>query len=193
MHFARYEERSLGRIQALERAIAVFCLLIPPLLWLADDGDQLRDSISDYAYMRHSFYYGMVVTIAGMMFLTNGILYFDRASVDKSIYSLQYGRWYNVILGVSLFGVILFPYKEYYWLHFTAATIFFIGSSLSIAIFSEKKHRTISLAIAGLSILSFVIHFTEFIPLSLLWAEWIALSVIAIHYSLESRGLLTAA
>lgn len=60
----------------------------------------------------------------------------------------KHGRWYNLVLGPALMGVILFPHLEYPLPHYLSAGIFFGGSALVIAIFCNPEHRAISMAIA---------------------------------------------
>ena len=57
-----------------ERFIAIFCIIMPLILWLADGGinHPFRDSISDYVYMPHSYVFGMLLCIAAMLFIFNG-------------------------------------------------------------------------------------------------------------------------
>jgi len=191
----RIIKRKLDSLNKLEIIIAVICIFIPFFLAWADNG-HIRDSISDYVYMRNSHIFGLLLTMAAMMFIVNGVVYIKTEQLREN---KRQGRWYNIILGVSLLGVILFPYKEYGFLHFIFARIFFVGSAFVIALFNDKEHRKMSLMIAIFSIGSlliyvvnnhvFVIPWTEW--LTLFWAESISLAVIAIHYILESLGELT--
>lgn len=187
--------RDLSGFAKLERIIAAICILIPFFLVWADNW-QIRDSISDYVYMKNSHIFGLLLTMAAMMFIVNGAIYIKTGHLRE--YKKQ-GRWYNIILGVSLLGVILFPYKEYGFLHFIFARIFFVGSAFVIALFNDREHRNISFVIAIISISGLVIYVVNknvfAIPwtdwLTLFWAEWISLFVIGIHYILESLGELT--
>jgi len=179
----------------LERIIAAICIFIPLFLAWADNW-QIRESISDYVYMSNSHIFGLLLTMAAMLFIVNGAIYIQTERLRDC---KKQGRWYNIILGISLLGVILLPHKEYGPLHFIFASIFFAGSALVIALFNDRKHRKTSLVIAIFSISGlliyvvnnhvFAIPWTEW--LTLFWAEWISLAVIAIHYILESLGELT--
>ena len=158
----------------MERLIALICIFIPLLLFWAEGGTQFRDSISNYVYMdKNPHIFGLLLTLAAMLFIFNGILYIKKG--DYLHYSKRHGRWYNIVLGVALLGVVLFPHLEYPVLHYASAILFFVGSAIVIAVFNEKRHRKISIIIAIVSLSSLVVHFINKEWISLLWAEWISL------------------
>lgn len=66
----------------LERFIAVVLIFTPLLLYLADDCTtmELRDSISNYFFMRDSYWFGSLLTLAGALFIYNGA---QHMSVQK--------------------------------------------------------------------------------------------------------------
>ena len=185
------QRSGLKRLQILERVLALFCISIPVLLWLADDQSGWRGSISGYAYMSRSYLFGLVLTVAAMMFIFNGILYYDKAAVSGTGYSAEFGRWYNIILGLALLGVVLVPYGDSELFHYAFAGIFFLGGALCVALFSEKRHNRISVCIAVLSVVGLAAHYAFDGLYSLLVGEWIALAVLAVHYFLESIGVVT--
>ena len=135
----------LKTFKVFERTIALVCITIPAILWLTDKGHTgFRSSISNYVYMDRSYIFGMLLCIAGMLFIFNGAVYFRN---DNKFKINKHGKWYNVILGVSLLGVILFPHLEYTTPHYVFAGIFFLGSAVFIGIFHQKKDRKISITL----------------------------------------------
>ena len=180
----------------LERLIAIVSIMIPLVLYYADDNEKFRVSISAYANMDKSYVFGSLLTMVAMMFIFNGFFYIRN--IKTNLGDGKHSRWYNIVLGLSLLGVVYFHYELSPFLHYVSATIFFVGSAFIIAFFNNKKFRISSYMIALLSliallicylntVLPFEIPFTSWI--SILVAEWISLSVIATHYILESLNV----
>ena len=196
------------RIHALHNrttgALAFFAALLAVLImfyiWYLTlpSSYSIRDSISAYVAMDNAQIFGLLLTTASMLFLFNGAVYFNTLPKGSR---KKHGKWYNMVLGLSLLGVVLFPCTnpalEIY--HYISATIFFGGSSFVIAVFNDEAHMWLSRVIAGTSFLSFLVYFLntcwlEFswlCWLTLFWAETIALWVIGVHYILESLGELS--
>ncbi len=186
---------SLLTFKLFEIVISAVCISIPIFLRLGDTGaSSFRGSISDYAYMSHSYLFGMLLCMAAMLFIFNGAVYF------KNYVHFQlsaYGTGYNVILGLSLLGVILFPYGEHRVVHYASATLFFVGNAVVMGIFHKEKNRVVSIILAiltvlflGLWLLNYLAPSTHWLDwLTLFWAEWLSLTVIGIHFILESRGM----
>lgn len=185
-------------IAKLERLIAIISILIPLILIIADKGHSVRNSISAYVDMENSHVFGALITIAAMMFIFNGFLFIRnfKSSMDEKGHS----RWYNIVLGMALLGVVFFHFEEMPILHYFSAGVFFYGSAIVIAFFNCKKFHKISWFIALLSVsgltICFINKFLDIdIPytswLSIFIAEWISLGVIAIHYILESLGVVS--
>jgi len=158
----------------LERILAALCIFMPLILILFDNGN-MRISISNYAYMDNNQVYVFLLTMASLMFIFNG--------------TINGKKWYNIILGICLAVVALFPHVEYRILHFTFAGIFFLGSAIVISYYTSKKQFWIACGIAVIIVLSLVAHFW-FHWFSLFVAEWIALGIISVHYILESYKIL---
>lgn len=142
-----------------------------------------RESISDYVYSSNSFLFGMLLCIGAMLFIFNGAIYF------KSQHVLQLnskGKWYNVILGLSLLGVICTPHRDIEFFHYFFAIIFFFGNALVIGLFFNKrdKKKRIVMSVLTIAFLALSIFDTG---ITLLWSEWLSLSVIGIHLILESQ------
>lgn len=166
---------ALLRLAQLERVLAILCIGIPVLL-IAFDGD-IRGSISAYYDMAENqiFYFGL--TAATMMFIVNGVV--------------RRRHWYNVYLGLTLAGVILFNHDDFDLIHGIFAVAFFGGNFLVILLFSggspipgldSKMFKSI---FVGAIVAAMLGHFV-FDWYSLFWAEWISFAAIALHYILSS-------
>ena len=179
----------------VETVIAFICILIPWILCAIDGG--LRDSISAYVNMNESQYFGLLLTMASMMFIFNGALYFGvEDSVETKTYISQCnynkprkGKWYNLILGIALMGVVIFDFKNQKILHYTFAVIFFVGSALVMFFIHDPDDIWKSRILAIGSLLCLGISVFDENILSLFWSETIALTIIGIHYILESRRI----
>ncbi len=176
----------LFTFKLFERFIAAFCILIPLILWLTDGllPHAFRSSISMYVYMNESYVFGMLLSIAAMLFIFNGAIYFKS---EQYMHISWHGQWYNVVLGLSLLGVICFPCKEYPIPHYTFAIVFFLGNALVTAFFYKDNDKTLSIILAILTIAS--MPFAFFGVISLLVAEWISLVVISIHFILSTVNM----
>lgn len=157
-------------IKRLEVIVAILLIFLPLILKIIE-GERYRESISDYAYSHFNYIFAFLLTIAGSLFLWNGIGYKRH--------------WYNGILGVSLYGVVLTPHLDYPILHYTFASIFFLGSILSIGLSSNIAFRGFKFVISGLVFLGLALHFL-FNVFSLLVAEWIGIIPIATHFIIKS-------
>jgi hypothetical protein len=170
----------------LQGVIAGICLFIPVFLRLADNANLFRSSISNYVYMVHSYIFGMLLCMAAMLFIFNASVYYreqDRYGLNK------HGKWYNIVLGVSLLGVILFPHLQYAAIHYTFAGIFFIGNAAVMAFFHKKKDRVVSIILSILVVTAIALHYLGFV--TLLVGEWLSLAAIGTHFILQSVGLMS--
>jgi len=157
------------RITKLEVLLAVFLLLLPLILILVNG--EIRPSISNYAYAKHEDSLVAFLTIAGCLFLYNGTIYGKK--------------WYNIVLGCSLFGVALTPHLDYPVLHYSFAGLFFLGSVATMIIFSSPAQRELKIVLGTLIVLALLNYYiTEMY--SLLVAEWIGILPISIHFIGES-------
>jgi len=175
----------------VEQLIAGICILIPLFLYFADN-NTVRGSISAYVDMDDSYIYGFLLGIAAMLFIFNGALYFKTTPKPSMNYKKNRGKWYNIILGTALMGVVLFPYNGKLWiLHYFFTIVFFAGSALVIFLFQNPKHMYISriLAIISLFGLGLCVFGSENF-INLFWAEWLSLVVIGLYYILESKDII---
>lgn len=159
------------RLTKLEVILATLLLFIPLILILSTG--EIRPSISDYAYSNLNYLFATLLSIAGTMFIFNGSAYNSR--------------WYNIVLGCSLIGVVLTPHLHLPILHYLFAIIFFIGSVFCMIFFSSKKQRIMKLIAGAIITIGLIGHFA-FNYYSLFWAEWIGILPICVHYIGESLG-----
>lgn len=166
-----------------QRLIALFCITLPLILWLTDEGihNPARPSISNYVYMNHSYVFGMLLCIAAMLFLYNGAVYYKS---EQHMHISWHGQWYNVVLGLSLLGVISFPHLEYPLVHYIFAGFFFVGNAVVTGLFYKDKDKIQSIVLAILTIVAMPLAFIHIINVFV--AEWISLSVIGIHFILST-------
>jgi hypothetical protein len=183
-----YQVDPLKTFRFFERTIAVFCMSIPFLLWIADTDKihlEFRSSVSAYVDMPLSRLFGMLLCIAAMLFIFNGAVYFKK---EMQLRLKSQGKWYNVVLGLSLLGVIIIHYQHpgFEWLHYFFAATFFVGNVVVIAFFHKGHDRIPRAALAIITLLALALHFI-FHLYSLFWAEWLSLIVIGVHFLLEAR------
>jgi MFS family permease len=165
-----------------QKSMAAVFATIPLILRFTDDTGAFRDSISDYVYMPHSYVFGMLLGAAAMMFIFNGALYFvTQDTLDIS----TKGKWYNVILGLLLLGVICTPHKQYSYIHYPVSIAFFVGNAIVTAIFHNKRDRVISIILASLTAGVFAFSYANVI--TVFWAEWASLVCISIHFIMQSN------
>jgi len=196
-------EQDLGWYKIVERCVAIVCLAIPALLQLAykplSKFFNFPYSISSYAHKLNekSYVFGMLLTMAAMLFLINGAIHY-RSEVKNL---KKGGKWYNMFLGLLIFFIILFP--EPYTaggvqkgsnLHIMFAVLFFLGSAYFIFKEARKKGDKIRIILSILVVLSFLPTIYLVIKgnrgnqlgLWLYLAEWFALAVICYHYIRET-------
>ena len=169
--------------------IASICISLPALLVWADHNKPnastmpFRESISAYVHIERSYIFGMLMCMAAMLFIVNGVVYFKNQDTRLKLEST--GKWYNMILGISLLGVILFVHDELRTLHIIFATIFFLGNAVVTGIFHHGVRKRLSLTLALLTVAAFAIHLIDDSLITMFWAEWFSLVVIAIHLILQ--------
>lgn len=161
------------RLTKLEVILSTLLFFIP--LILVAFTQEVRASISDYAYSDLSYLFASLLSVAGTMFIFNGTAYNSR--------------WYNIVLGCSLIGVVLTPHLHASVLHYVFASIFFFGSIFCMIFFSSASQRNLKLVAGAIIVFGLIGHFW-FNWYSLFWAEWIGILPICIHYIGESLGKL---
>lgn len=185
----------------VELFIAITCIFIPVILFLVNG--KLLSSISAYVNMNYPHIFGILLTMASMMFLFNGALYFKaendvqmpsdpvRATdIALNVYNKkEKSKWYNLVLGIALLGVAFVPYDKIVWLHYFFAGLFFVGSAIIIFLIHDPRDRMINRIMAVASVIALIIPFFIEYYAALFWAETFALVIIGIHYILESRRI----
>ena len=151
------------------KVIQAFAFLLIPLVLMIVNGG-LLESVSAYAY-ESPMVFANLLTLAGALFVYDG--YVERE------------RWYNIHIGLSLFGVVLFPNLDYPIIHYTFAGAFFLGSLFNMVYFSSKQERPLKMVIAFLVLLSMTGCFA-FGFYSVFWMEWIGMIPISLHFALEA-------
>lgn len=156
----------MNNTKKYESFIAALFLLIP-LILITIDGT-IQSSISAYAYTTSSRFFVFLLTFSGTLFLRKGVREWKS-------------RWYNVILGLSLFVVAWTPYKDFTFPHFFSAAIFFVGSIFVMIFYSNRQQRPCMILLGSIIFLGLFGHFALNLY-SLLWAEWIGMIPISIHF-----------
>jgi hypothetical protein len=159
------------RLMNLEIRLSVLLLFTPGIL-IALDGS-VRSSISNYAYSHKSEWFVFLITLAASMFIYNGTAWRKK--------------WYNIVLGIILAGIVLTPHKNMPVTHQVLAVLFFAGSVFVMIYFSSKKQRIFKV-LAGLFLSLGISGFYFFNWYSLFWAEWIGIVPICVHFVGESLG-----
>lgn len=150
---------------------AIFLFGIPLFLILFTG--EVRPSISNYAYSSISELFVMLLTISGILFFDDG-------------YTIR-SRYFNMILGGSLMGVALTPHCDWPVLHYSFASLFFLGSQFNMIYYSSRKQRKYKILASIFIMFGLSGHFI-FNLFSLFWAEWIGILPITLHYIGESLG-----
>ncbi|HTR80785.1 MAG TPA: hypothetical protein VMM58_04075 [Bacteroidota bacterium] len=164
----------INRFAELERVLATFCISIPALLIWFDHGQILPSISAYYSMCEHEIFY-FPLTVASMLFIVNGLI------KNKHIY--------NTILGTMLAGVILFNCDDFTLVHALFAVAFFGGNGIVILVFSSKKDLWFK-AVLVIVICMAILGWIAFQWYSLFWAEWVSFAIIALHYVLESAGVI---
>lgn len=157
------------RLAKLETILAVLLLFIPLILSVLDKGT--RPSISNFAYSQYNYVFASLLSLAGSLFLFNGTAY------NK--------KWYNIILGLSLYGVVFTPHLDYPLWHYSFASIFFVGSYVVVLLSGIKQPNKLYLFISAIIPLALLGHFLNN-WYSLFIAEAIAMSPISFHFIMKS-------
>ncbi|WP_299522504.1 hypothetical protein [Winogradskyella sp.] len=206
--------RIVNRLPETERITAIVLMFIPMVLSIVDNGQlwNLRPSISNYAYMNQSYWFGSLLALAGALFIFNGAQHmksrdFKMKLMQEQNFSLQtiasmqddfdnpdrFGKGYNIIFGIALFGVIYFDHLTYVIMHYAMALIFYGGCIIMMIFKPRPQIKKWGQVLGTLTLLALVFHFVlEYWILvdknwyTLLWAEWIGLIFIGIYFIKDS-------
>ncbi|MBT8186389.1 MAG: hypothetical protein KJO73_01745, partial [Croceitalea sp.] len=176
---------SVNHFAKLERFIAAVLIFTPLILFLADlkYRSDFRESISNYFFMCDSYWFGSLLTLAAALFIYNGAQHMSYqkhetlAEVER-----RFGKGYNIIFGLALFGVLFFNHKAFTLLHYLFAIVFFGGCALAMLLTQKTDLKKMGDVLGVLTLLTLGIHFLlEYVllrnnnPFTLLIAEWIGL------------------
>ena len=155
------------------------------------DSCKFRMSISDYVNSSKSYLFGMLYCMAAMLFIFNAAIFWRSIKLEKQLTALPYstifnnrGPLYNLIIGFSLLCVIIFPQKEFCFLHNLFTVIFFVGNLVVVGFFpnpGDSKFLKAIRKVIVLIILAVLIATIKYSILTVLYAEWISLTVFATH------------
>lgn len=105
----------------VEIILSLLFFTIPIILPLLTN--TIEPSISRYHYSSQKYTYMFLLSILGMLTIVDGLIYKTRR--------------YNIIIGLSLFGVVLTPVNEYGMFHNISAITFFIGNAYILTYHSK--------------------------------------------------------
>jgi hypothetical protein len=176
-------------------SITLFLLYI---LFTQTFGIESLDSISEYVTIKDSFIFGLLLMMAVMLFITNGLVYWNEQT--KGIQPGVRWRWRaygNVYLGLALAGVLLVPCTGAEKVHLTFAALFFIGCGLATVLRARSRTQHSVLDFFSVSVMAFaflVLGIKEWFDVSnwfidlfnLFGAESVGLWVIGIDFILVS-------
>lgn len=92
----------------------------------------IRGSISAYVAMEDGHIFGMLLSIASMLFIANGFVYKN----DQSLEGAGFRKWLNILLGLLLLGVVVFRCDRSYYIH-----MFFALSFIGFCLIGTVKRR----------------------------------------------------
>lgn len=150
----------------------VLLLLIPAILYFVVG--EVQKSISSYVYTA-PLAFASLLTIGAWCYFSKG-------------FTSNKGR-FDMLIGLSLFGVIFTPCDDYFIAHYCFATFFFLGNTFNIMYFCHKEQRKHTITLGVTVLLAMAGHFI-FGIYNLYWAEWIGLLPMSVNYVLEGLGLI---
>ncbi len=170
MGFLKSVNKRYKLLKDLDVIKSLCFLLIPFLLWF-QLGEQLP-SISQYA---------QEIPLSFAVYLTAvSLLFFDNGFEDRS-------KWFEMTIGASMIGVVLFDNEGYYYTHYAFAGYFFLGSIFNMIFFSSGKYRKYTITI-GVTILLAMAGKFVFDFYTIFWAEFLGMIPISLHKILERMG-----
>jgi lysylphosphatidylglycerol synthetase-like protein (DUF2156 family) len=125
--------------------------------------------------MTHEQVYYCLLSALAMLLVTNGVLRFRD-------------NWYNLGLGLLLFGVLAVETDgAYSALHQAFAAAFFIGIGLVVLFASKEVSWPIRTVLVSV-ILASLLLWKPFGVITTFWAEWISMGALAAHFWLDSTS-----
>tara|TARA_R110002050_G_scaffold34397_8_gene86832 strand:+ start:4364 stop:4870 length:507 start_codon:yes stop_codon:yes gene_type:complete len=140
-------------------------LFILPVFLPVITGEFL-DSVSKYIYSEACWFYIVTLSFISIFFILDGI-------IDKN-------RRFNIILGISMLGVVIFPVKEGEYIHDVFAILFFLENLFILIYFSKVFSKQTKISIFIIVLTTLTLLFLNVITLFL--AESIGLFCVSIFF-----------
>lgn len=154
-------KKKIKSLIKIELILSIIFFWTPILLFTFQD--KMLGSISEYAYSDIWYMYITLLSVCGLLYIVDGVVYKFRR--------------YNIILGMCLICVAIFPSGEWRFTHNTFAIIFFLGNSFIVAYYSTVISKQFKLFISSIVIVTLTAYFLGFINLFL--AESVGLFIIS--------------
>tara|TARA_R110000796_G_scaffold215732_2_gene331727 strand:+ start:1855 stop:2373 length:519 start_codon:yes stop_codon:yes gene_type:complete len=128
----------------IELFLCIIFFIVPIILPLFADYSQ--PSLSEYYYTSQKYTYITLLSIIGILTILDGVMYSTRR--------------YNILIGLSMIGVVVFPVEEFRITHDIFAIIFFVGNAFIVTYYSKllviaKKMAFLIIIILTLLLLMF--------------------------------------
>jgi hypothetical protein len=162
-------KRLQRRLLKINLGFAWLTFFIPIILWMIEG--HIRQSISNYAYAEKPYVLPVLLTIASMAYIYDGIAHRFK--------------WWQFIIGGSIIGVALTPHLDYPILHYILTAVFFFGNSAVMVIFSSVHQRWYKILFASVMSLGIILSFI-FKMFPVFYGEWIGFIPMIIHYTGEA-------
>ncbi len=154
----------LKSVIRVELLLSITLFLLPISLPIISG--KLLNSVSHYVYSDAIYFYNIGLTLISIFLLYDGF-------IDKE-------RRFNILLGLTLLGVILFPVKEDNYIHDFFAIIFFFENLIILIYYSKVFSNIIKIIVSVLVVLTLIIMFLGLITLFL--AETIGLFCVSFFF-----------
>lgn len=189
------EDKNIGLTITL--AGTAFLLLL--YFFFVEGREGVKGSISAYVRMANPQIFGMLLSIAAMLFMVSGVVYWGK----KKEINFKEGGWrsfVNVVQGILLLGVVVIPCDTMEKPHLIVAIIFFLSCGVSTLARETKpekrvQQRFVDFVPVIIMVVAMLIHFAQdwcwisgrpWNRINLFGAESIALWVIGIDFILVS-------
>lgn len=154
----------IKRIFRVEFSLAIMLFILP--ISLPVTSGEILESISYYAYSKSNYLYLIMLYGISLLLIFDGI--FDKV------------RRFNIILGVSMLGVVIFPVTEHRYLHDIFAILFFIENLIVVTYYSKVVTKHFKITIFTIVVVTLALFFLDVI--TLFFAEAIGLFCVSIFF-----------
>jgi len=157
----------LKSVIRVELLLSITLFLLPISLPIVSG--ELLNSVSHYVYSDATYFYNIGLILISLFLIYDGV-------IDKK-------RRFNIILGLTLLGVVIFPVKEDDYIHDFFAILFFLENLTVLVYYSKVFSKIIKILVSIVVILTLTIMFLGLITLFL--AESIGLFCVSIFFFLR--------